>query len=120
MPIVLPAEHVIDAFPASQQGQIRMQLADSIQAVISQSLLRRIDKPGRVAAFEIMISTPSIRALIRDHKTFRIKSDIQTGSSLGMIDLETHLKQLYQSGMISYESALAVATDRALLEQQLS
>lgn len=112
-------DRIIDAFPSSQQGQIRMQLADSLQAVVSQSLLRRIDQPGRVAAFEIMISTPSIRALIRDHKTFRIKSDIQTGSSLGMIDLETHLKELYQAGMISYESAVAVATDKNLLDQQI-
>lgn len=113
-------DRIIDAFPSSQQGQVRMQLAESLQAVISQSLMRRIDQPGRVAAFEIMISTPSIRALIRDRKTFRIKSDIQTGSTLGMIDLETHLKELYNAGMISYESALAVATDRNLLDQQIN
>lgn len=112
-------DRIIDAFPSGQQGQIRMQLAESLQAVISQSLLRRIDKPGRVAAFEIMITTPSIRALIRDHKTFRIKSDIQTGSKLGMIDMETHLKELVQAGAISRESAMDAATDQNLLAQQL-
>ena len=62
---------------------IRIQLSTVLQAVISQLLIPRIDKPGRVAVFEIMVNTPSIAALIRDNKTFRIQSDIQTGAKYG-------------------------------------
>lgn len=112
-------DRIIDAFPAAQQSQVRMQLADSIQAVVSQLLLPRIDKPGRVATFEIMISTPGIRALIRDHKTFRIKSDIQTGAQMGMVELDSHLQGLYEKGIISRESALNASQDRNSLEQQI-
>jgi len=104
-------DRIVDAFPTSQQEQIRTQLASSIIAVISQLLLVRQDKPGRVAAFEIMITTPSIRALIRDGKTFRIDSDIQTGAKWGMSTLDAHLVSLYERGMISYESVVTSAQD---------
>src|SRR6476646_3319616 len=67
-------DRVVNAFPTNQQDQIRIQLSTMMQAVISQLLIPRIDKPGRVAVFEIMINTPSIAALIRDNKTFRIQS----------------------------------------------
>ncbi len=70
-------DRMVDAFPTNQQMQIRTQLASGLQAVISQVLCPRIDKPGRVAAFEIMVSTPSIQSLIRDGKTFRINSDFR-------------------------------------------
>src|SRR6516164_675159 len=78
-------DRIIDAFPTTQQEQIRVQLASNLKAVISQLLIPRIDKPGRVAVFEIMVNTPSIAALIRDNKTFRIQSDIQTGAKWGMV-----------------------------------
>ncbi len=104
-------DRIVDAFPTNQQEQIRTQLASSIVAVISQVLLPRQDKPGRVAAFEIMISTPSIKALIRDGKTFRIDSDIQTGAKWGMNTLDAHLMSLYDRGMISYESVVTSAQD---------
>jgi twitching motility protein PilT len=68
---------------------IRIQLSTVMVAVISQLLIPRIDKPGRVAVFEIMVNTPSIAALIRDNKTFRIQSDIQTGAKHGMITLDS-------------------------------
>ena len=77
-------DRVVDSFPTTQQAQVRTQLASTLICVISQVLLKRIDKKGRVAAFEIMINTPSIAALIRDGKTFRITSDIQTGAKFGM------------------------------------
>lgn len=73
-------DRIVNAFPVTQQEQIRIQLSTVLQAVISQLLLPRCDKPGRVAVFEIMINTPSIAALIRDNKSFRIGSDIQTGA----------------------------------------
>lgn len=104
-------DRIVDAFPTSQQELIRTQLASSIVAVISQILLVRQDRPGRVAAFEIMIATPSIRALIRDNKTFRITSDIQTGGRVGMVTLDDHLLQLYSAGMIRYEDLVTKAQD---------
>ena len=104
-------DRIVDAFPTDQQEQIRSQLAGSLLAVISQVLLPRIDKPGRVAAFEIMISTPSIQALIRDAKTFRITSDIQTGAKYGMNTLDSHLLELYQQEIISYGEMITKAQD---------
>ena len=86
-------DRIIDAFPTQQQEQIRVQLAGNLKAVISQILLPRKDGHGRVAAFEIMINTPSIAALIRDNKTFRIPNDILTGAKFGMLSLETSLVQ---------------------------
>ncbi|HEX8311413.1 MAG TPA: hypothetical protein VF614_08865, partial [Chthoniobacteraceae bacterium] len=79
--------------------------------VISQLLLPRLDGKGRVAAFEIMVNTPSIAALIRDNKTFRIGNDILTGSKYGMVSLEASLVDLYLTGVISYEQVLGKAQD---------
>ncbi len=105
-------DRIVDAFPTNQQAQIRTQLASSLVAVISQVLLPRTDKPGRIAAFEIMISTPSIQALIRDNKTYRITSDIQTGAKYGMNTLDANLADLYRSGKISYGDMITLAQDK--------
>lgn len=112
-------DRIVDAFPTSQQAQIRTQLASSLLAVISQVLLPRIDKPGRVAAFEVMYSTPSIQALIRDNKTFRITSDIQTGAKYGMNTLDSHLVELYQNKIISYGEVITKAQDPQGVLQKL-
>jgi twitching motility protein PilT len=104
-------DRIVDAFPTDQQEQIRTQLASSILAVISQLLLVKSDGKGRVACFEIMISTPSIQALIRDNKTFRITSDIQTGAKYGMVTLDANLMALYERGMISYGDLITKAQD---------
>jgi len=112
-------DRIVDAFPTNQQEQIRTQLASSLLAVISQVLLPRSDRPGRVAAFEIMVSTPSIQALIRDNKTFRITSDIQTGAKYGMNTLDAHLLDLYQAGVISYGEMIIKAQDAQALIQKL-
>ena len=104
-------DRIVDAFPTDQQEQIRTQLASSILAVISQLLLVRTDAKGRVACFEIMISTPSIQALIRDNKTFRITSDIQTGAKFGMVTLDANLMALYEKGLISYGDLITKAQD---------
>ncbi len=104
-------DRIVDAFPTDQQEQIRTQLSSTLVAVISQILLPRADRPGRVAAFEIMIATPSIQALIRDNKTFRITSDIQTGGRLGMFTLDTHLFDLYRRGMVKYEEMITKVQD---------
>ena len=104
-------DRVVDSFPTTQQAQVRTQLASTLICVISQVLLKRIDKKGRVAAFEIMINTPSIAALIRDGKTFRITSDIQTGAKFGMNTLDAHLLQLYTEGKISYGDLVTKSKD---------
>ena len=104
-------DRIVDAFPTNQQEQVRTQLSSSIVAVISQILLVRKDRPGRIAAFEIMIATPSIRSLIRDNKTFRITSDIQTGAKWGMVTLDAHLLALYERGLISYEDLMTKCQD---------
>jgi len=99
-------DRIIDAFPPTQQEQIRSQLSTSILAVVSQLLLAKQNQKGRVAVFEIMISTPSIQNLIREKKTYRITSDIQTGAKYGMFTLDSHLYELYTKGLISYADLL--------------
>jgi len=112
-------DRIVDAFPTDQQEQVRTQLSVGLVAVISQLLLARVDKPGRVAAFEIMISTPSIRSRIRDNKTFQITSDIQTGAKYGMISLDSHLLELYLGGLISYDDLVTKSQDPDTLVQKL-
>lgn len=105
-------DRIIDVFPSHQQTQIRVQLAATIVAVVSQVLLPRIDgKPGRVGIYEIMIATPAIRNLIREGKTYQVISEIQTGQRFGMRALDDHLLSLYQEGVISYDAMVEVAQD---------
>jgi len=105
-------DRIVDAFPSTQQEQIRVQLAANLKAVLSQILIPTLDGHGRVAAFELMINTPSVAALIRDNKTFRIANDILTGSKYGMISLEASLVEHYLAGVISYEQVLTKAQDQ--------
>jgi twitching motility protein PilT len=112
-------DRIVNAFPTNQQEQIRIQLSTVLQAVISQLLIPRVDKPGRVAIFEIMINTPSVAALIRDNKTFRINSDIQTGSKYGMVTLDSFLMEKYQAGMISKEEVITKAQDPVTIQTKL-
>jgi twitching motility protein PilT len=112
-------DRIVNAFPTNQQEQIRIQLSTVLQAVISQLLLPRSDKPGRVAIFEIMINTPSISALIRDNKTFRINSDIQTGAKYGMVTLDSFLLEKYNAGLISQHEVITKAQDPATILAKL-
>src|SRR5438477_905648 len=112
-------DRIVNAFPHNQQEQIRIQLSTVLQAVISQLLLPRSDKPGRVAAFEIMINTPSVAALIRDNKTFRINSDIQTGAKYGMVTLDGFLMELYMKGMISREEVVTKSQDPTTVQAKI-
>ena len=102
-------DRIVNAFPPDQQGQIRLMVADSLKAVISQSLLPRRDGAGRAAAFEILRNTPNVAGLIRDAKTFQLPSAMQTGGSAGMILMDGALLQLVQDGTIEPR----VAYDRA-------
>ncbi|MFW5996440.1 MAG: type IV pilus twitching motility protein PilT [Verrucomicrobiota bacterium] len=112
-------DRVVNAFPTDEQEEIRTQLASTLVAVISQVLLKREDKEGRVAAFEVMIVTSSIQALIRDNKTFRITSDIQTGTKFGMKTLDASLMELYRKGMISYGDLITKCQDQDSILQKV-
>jgi len=112
-------DRLTNAFPTQQQEMVRIQLSTVLQAVISQLLLPRVDKPGRVAAFEIMVNTPSIAALIRDNKTFRINSDIQTGAKYGMVTLDSWLMDKYTKGMIAREEVINKAQDPTTIMAKL-
>ncbi|MBI4717367.1 MAG: PilT/PilU family type 4a pilus ATPase [Planctomycetes bacterium] len=96
---------IVDAFPQQQQEQIRVQLSTNLIATLSQALLPRIPK-GMVAAYEFMVVTPAIANLIRENKTYRIDSAIQTGKKYGMQLLDEHLWSLYEQGMISAEDCV--------------
>jgi twitching motility protein PilT len=93
-------DRVINAFPAEQQGQIRMMIADSLKAVLSQTLLPRRDGSGRIAAYEVLRNTPNVAGLIRDGKTFQLPTAMQTGAAAGMTLMDTALMNLVQEGSI--------------------
>src|SRR5437879_6288831 len=112
-------DRVVNAFPTNQQEQIRIQLSTVMQAVISQLLIPRVDKPGRVAIFEIMVNTSSIAAWIRDNKTFRIQSDIQTGAKYGMVTLDSFLIEKYIQGQIAREEVVTKAQDPVTIQAKL-
>ncbi len=111
-------DRIVDAFPATMKEMIRTQLASSVQAVISQVLCKKIGG-GRIAGFEIMISTTSIQSLIRENKTFRITSDIQTGANLGMITMDAHLMNLYNRELITADEAMEKAQDPLVMREKL-
>src|SRR5206468_5961301 len=97
---------IIDAFPTDSQEQIRVQLANNLIAVLSQCLCPRVDTDGMLAAYEFMYVTPGIQNLIRDNKSFRIDSEIQTGKRFGMQLLDDNLYMNFQAGKISAEEAI--------------
>jgi len=103
-------DRIIDVFPAAQQDQVRAQFAESIQAVISQVLLKRRDGRGLVPALEIMTGTPAVRNLIREGKVAQLPSTIQTGQKFGMITLDQSLKELVSKGIVDKEQCLYFAS----------
>jgi twitching motility protein PilT len=110
---------IIDAFPTNQQEQVRVQLSTALISVLSQVLLRRIDKVGRVAAYEFLVVTPAVANLIRENKTFRIDSAIQTGRKFGMQLLDDHLWNLYEKGMIDAEEMIDKGRDSNSLTKKV-
>ena len=111
-------DRIVDAFPANMKDMIRTQLASSLVAVISQVLCKKIGG-GRIAGYEIMVNTSSIASLIRENKTFRITSDIQTGANLGMITMDTHLMNLVNRELVSPDEALEKAQDPVIMKDKL-
>jgi twitching motility protein PilT len=106
---------IIDAFPTDQQEQIRVQLANNLIAVLSQTLCPRIDTEGVVAAYEFMYVTPGIQNLIRENKSYRIDSEIQTGKKYGMELLDDNLWRHYSSGKISAEECIDKSKNPSLM-----
>jgi twitching motility protein PilT len=96
---------IIDVFPAGQQGQVRSQLSQSLHMVITQRLFRRIDKDGRIAAFEVMICNAAIRNLIREGKIHQITNAMQTGRSEGMVTMDKAIEELVNTGKINERDA---------------
>ncbi len=97
---------IIDAFPTDQQEQVRVQLANNLIAVLSQVLCPRIDTEGMLAGYEFMYCTPAIQNLIRENKSYRIDSDIQTGKRYGMELLDDNLWRHYKAGKIDRDEAI--------------
>jgi len=112
-------DRIVDAFDSQRQQQIRVQLSMNLKAVISQLLLPRRDGTGRVAVFELMINTPSIGALLRDNKSYRIHNEILTGSKYGMVALEAALVDLYNRGIITRDQVIGHAQDPEVARQLL-
>ena len=106
-------DRVVDSFPGGEKDMIRTMLSESLRSVISQTLLKKRDGSGRVAAFEIMIATPAIRNLIRENKIAQMGSMIQTGQQYGMQTLDQALSALLKRGEISIETARSKAQNAA-------
>ncbi len=112
-------DRIVDAFPVTQQNQIRVQLSTALICVLSQVLLARTDQPGMVAGYEFLVVTPAIANLIRENKTFRIDSAIQTGKKFGMQLLDDHLWSLYSRNMISGEEMIDKSKNPAALSEKV-
>jgi len=104
-------DRIIDVFEPEKQAQIRTQLAVTLQAVISQTLLPKADGQGRVAAFEILVVTPAARHMIREGKTHQLYSVLQTGGDQQMQLLDNHLLDLYRQNLVTFEEALAKSSN---------
>lgn len=104
-------DRIIDVFPPYQQKQIMVQLSNSLQGIVAQRLLPRKDEPGRVVATEVMMATGAIRNLVREHQTEQLPTLIQTGSQYGMHTMDKSLKELFEKGMISYDTAMSFAKE---------
>lgn len=114
-------DRIIEVFPGDVQAQIRSGLSESLRAVVSQNLFKRVDKPGRVAALEILIGIPAVRNLIRENKTFQINSVIETGKKYGMQSLDDAIMTLLKQGAISpmdaYNKSVVKSKFRELLSE---
>ena len=113
-------ERIIDVYPADEQNQIRSMLANTLQAVISQTLFKRCDQPGMIPGLEIMLCTPAVRNCVRENRIFEIPNIIATSRALGMQSLDDSIKQLFVNGYVSREDAVAQAAHPEKLERSLA
>jgi twitching motility protein PilT len=113
-------DRIIEVFPGDLQGQIRAGLSESLRAVVSQTLFKRIDRKGRVAALEILVGVPAVRNLIRENKTFQINSVMETGRKFGMQTLDDEILRLLNQRVIDPNEAYEKAVDKAKFKQFLT
>ena len=112
-------DRIINQFPQERQQLIRETLSDSLKAVISQTLVRKKDGSGRIAAYEVLIVTPAIANCIRERKTHMIYSQMQTGVKSGMIPFNDYILRLVMQGAIDQQAALQTALDKDDMERKL-
>lgn len=112
-------DRIIDVFPPHQQPQIKIQLSNVLEGVISQQLLPKADGSGRAVALEIMVATSAIRNLIREGKTHQIQTAIQTGTKYGMVTMDNSLLELYRKGSINRDTLLNYAVDVEMIKRYL-
>ena len=104
-------DRIVDVFPEAQQEQIRVQLANNLVAVVTQQILPRMAGDGRAIAYEVMIATPAVRALIREGKSYQLTSVIQTGAQYGMNTMDACLADMFKRKVITYDMGLSRAVD---------
>ncbi len=112
-------ERIIDIYPAAQQNQIRTMLANTLQAVISQTLFRRVDEPGMVPCTEILLCTSAVRNCIRENRIYEIPNIIETSRRLGMQNLDNSITELYFQGYIDREESIMRSSNPAKMEKTL-
>jgi twitching motility protein PilT len=112
-------ERIIDIYPSSQQNQIRTMLANTLQAVISQTLFRRIDQPGMVPAVEILLCSSAVRNCIRENKIYEMPNIIETSRRLAMQKMDFSIQELYEKGFIDREEAIMRSTNPAKMDKVL-
>jgi twitching motility protein PilT len=112
-------ERIIDIYPAAQQNQIRTMLANTLQAVVSQTLFKRIDEPGMVPCIEILLCTSAVRNCIRENRIYEIPNIIETSRRLGMQNLDNSISDMYFQGYIDREEAIMRSSNPAKMEKTL-
>lgn len=112
-------ERIIDIYPASQQNQIRAMLSNTLQAVISQTLFRRVDQPGMVPCCEILLCTSAVRNCIRENRIFEIPNIIETSRRLGMQTMDHSIQQNYMKGFLDREEAIVRSSNPGKMEKLL-
>ena len=113
-------ERIIDIYPAAQQNQIRTMLANTLQAVISQTLFRRVDEPGMVPCTEILLCTSAVRNCVRENRIYEIPNIIETSRRLGMQNMDNSIVDMYSNGYIDREEAIARSSNPGKLEKLLT
>jgi len=113
-------ERIIDIYPANQQNQIRTMLANTLQAVISQTLFRRIDKPGMVPCTELLLCTSAVRNCIRENRIYEIPNIVETSRRMGMQNLDNSIVDMYSQGYLDREEAIARSTNPGKMEKLLT
>ena len=116
--VIQTMERIIGVFPADQQSQIILQLANSLQGVVAQELIPRADGTGRVLAYEVLLPTSAVRNHIRENAVHKIENALVTGRREGMISMDACLSDLYQKAIISYDAAISRARDPRLITNE--